>query len=154
MAPWAELHICEMCTQCDCCREACPLEGCRKPYRMQAVGDPERLKTNPRPKWAVPEEVIEWQPSYVQRGAFALNCSSNSSSARVLGPSSISSSVRVVGSIEVIEWQPSHMQAMRPTKCSYLCNLRLHQNKDVHLWRVSGKSCDRPSAFSICASVL
>lgn len=36
---------------------------------MQAVGDPERLKTNPRPKWPVPQEIIEWQPSYVQRGA-------------------------------------------------------------------------------------
>ena len=35
---------------------------------MQPVDDPERLKTNPRPKWPVPEEVIEWQPSYVQRG--------------------------------------------------------------------------------------
>jgi len=43
--------------------------GCGKAYTMQAVADPARLKTNPRPKWPVPEEVIEWQPSYVQRGA-------------------------------------------------------------------------------------
>lgn len=49
-------------------REACPLQGCRVGYKMQPVDDPERLKTNPRPKWPVPEEVIEWQPSYVQRG--------------------------------------------------------------------------------------
>lgn len=44
------------------------MEGCRAAYKMQLVDDPERLKTNPRPKWPVPEEVIEWQPSYVQRG--------------------------------------------------------------------------------------
>lgn len=50
-------------------REACPVGGCGKAYTMQAVADPARLKTNPRPKWPVPEEVIEWQPSYVQRGA-------------------------------------------------------------------------------------
>ena len=42
---------------------------CRTGYCMQAVADPARLKTNPRPKWPVPEEVIEWQPSYVQKGA-------------------------------------------------------------------------------------
>lgn len=41
---------------------------CGGPYRMQAVGDPERLATNPKPKWEVPIEVIEWQPSYVQKG--------------------------------------------------------------------------------------
>jgi hypothetical protein len=49
-------------------REACPRKGCREAYKMQPVDDPERLKTNPHPKWPVPEEVIEWQPSYVQRG--------------------------------------------------------------------------------------
>jgi hypothetical protein len=54
------------------CREACPLERCRVGYKMQPVEDPERLKTNPRPKWPVPEEVIEWQPSYVQRGGFIM----------------------------------------------------------------------------------
>lgn len=48
------------------CREACPV--CGGGYRMQAVDDPERAATNPNPKWEVPIEVIEWQPSYVQKG--------------------------------------------------------------------------------------
>lgn len=34
---------------------------------MQSVEDPERLVNNPHPKWEVPIEVIEWQPSYTQQ---------------------------------------------------------------------------------------
>lgn len=46
-------------------RTECPL--CKEPYRMQSVEDEERLVNNPHPKWEVPIEVIEWQPSYTQR---------------------------------------------------------------------------------------
>lgn len=49
-------------------RTACPLPACRQAYEMQPVTAPERLKDNPRPKWAVPMEVIEWQPVYHQVG--------------------------------------------------------------------------------------
>ena len=35
----------------------------------QAVDDPDRLADNPHPKWAVPHELIEWQPAYAQQGA-------------------------------------------------------------------------------------
>ena len=34
---------------------------------MQSVEDPGRLVHNPKPKWEVPLELIEWQPSYTQR---------------------------------------------------------------------------------------
>lgn len=40
---------------------------------MQSISDPERRATNPNPKWPVPIEVIEWQPSYVQKGAVGLD---------------------------------------------------------------------------------
>ena len=36
---------------------------------MQPVSDTSRFKVNPLPKWAVPLELIEWQPVYHQRGA-------------------------------------------------------------------------------------
>ena len=54
------------------CRSACPLEGCGVPYRMQAVDDPARKKDNPAPQWEVAFELIEWQPSYAQRGPLLL----------------------------------------------------------------------------------
>lgn len=57
--------------QCTC-RERCPLPSCRHPYVMQSVSDPVRRETNPNPKWEVPTELIEWQPSYAQRGAVGL----------------------------------------------------------------------------------
>ncbi|CAG9464295.1 unnamed protein product [Pedinophyceae sp. YPF-701] len=43
--------------------------ACGEPYAMQPVSDPERRRANPRPKWEVPLELIEWQPGYAQRGA-------------------------------------------------------------------------------------
>lgn len=33
---------------------------------MQEVDDLARKETNAQPKWAVPVEVIEWQPAYTQ----------------------------------------------------------------------------------------
>ncbi len=33
---------------------------------MQSVEDPDRRANNPNPKWEVPIDVIEWQPSYTQ----------------------------------------------------------------------------------------
>ena len=55
----------------ECRRTACPLEGCGAAYVMQEVDSEERRKerTNPAPQWAVPRELIEWQPSYTQSGA-------------------------------------------------------------------------------------
>ena len=47
------------------CRAACPV--CHTAYEQQAVDDPVRRETNPNPKWPVPFEVIEWQPSYTQK---------------------------------------------------------------------------------------
>ncbi|KAK9807648.1 hypothetical protein WJX72_005276 [[Myrmecia] bisecta] len=54
-------------------RLCCPLPSCQQAYRMQAVNEPERLATNPRPKWPVPFELIEWQPAYTQQGALGLS---------------------------------------------------------------------------------
>lgn len=34
---------------------------------MQSVSEAARLETNPNPKWAVPKDVIEWQPAYTQK---------------------------------------------------------------------------------------
>ena len=50
---------------------------------MQEVYSEERRKerTNPAPQWAVPRELIEWQPSYTQSGALrCLCCSRNAPS--------------------------------------------------------------------------
>lgn len=55
-----------------CRRLKCPLPDCHTGYVMQSVDDPVRKETNPNPKWAVPTELIEWQPSYTQRGAQGL----------------------------------------------------------------------------------
>ena len=55
-----------LCRSCSVCRRTqCPL--CKKPYLMQAVDDPKRKHDNTNPKWAVPLEFIEWQPSYTQQ---------------------------------------------------------------------------------------
>ncbi len=37
---------------------------------MQAVDDPDRRAYNTNPKWPVPLEFIEWQPSYTQEVRF------------------------------------------------------------------------------------
>ena len=34
---------------------------------MQSVEDRARRENNPNPKWEVPIDVIEWQPSYTQQ---------------------------------------------------------------------------------------
>ena len=34
---------------------------------MQAVDHPERARYNRNPKWEVPLELIEWQPSFTQQ---------------------------------------------------------------------------------------
>ena len=64
---------CILCVHCTAQnRTHCP--QCRHPYTMQSVNDPARRRDaqgglNPNPKWAVPKELIEWQPAYVQLGA-------------------------------------------------------------------------------------
>lgn len=35
---------------------------------LQETNDPGRLRDNPNPQWAVPEELIEFQPAYTQQG--------------------------------------------------------------------------------------
>ncbi len=47
------------------CRTECPV--CAEPYLMQAVDHPERARYNRSPKWEVPLELIEWQPSFTQQ---------------------------------------------------------------------------------------
>ena len=76
---------------CDACREPCVLPlatpcgclvcvecaraharacaSCGAPAAMHAVDHPARAETNAKPKWAVPFEVIEWQPAISQAGA-------------------------------------------------------------------------------------
>ena len=62
VSPCAHL-FCLDCIALD--KQACP--SCRKPYIMQSVSEAARLETNPNPKWAVPKDVIEWQPAYTQK---------------------------------------------------------------------------------------
>ena len=66
--PLATPCACLLCVECAApSRERCA--ACGTNYEMQSVSDPARNLTNPNPKWPVPIEVIEWQPSYAQRGA-------------------------------------------------------------------------------------
>ena len=68
------MHACRTeCPICRCamswvlhaCRTECPV--CAEPYLMQAVDHPERARYNRSPKWEVPLELIEWQPSFTQQ---------------------------------------------------------------------------------------
>ena len=66
--PLATPCACLLCVECAApSRERCA--ACGTGYEMQAVEDRARAATNPDPKWAVPAEAIEWQPSYAQAGA-------------------------------------------------------------------------------------
>lgn len=44
---------------------------------MQPTTAPERFKDNPNPKWEVPQELIEWQPAYHQKGAIGVSGARN-----------------------------------------------------------------------------
>eukprot|EP00249_Psilotum_nudum_P017494 c26350_g1_i1 orf=79-4755(+) len=55
--------LCQDCVALD--RERCTLAGCGHPYKMQSPEDLARPE-NPNPKWPVPQDLIELQPSYVQ----------------------------------------------------------------------------------------
>ncbi|XP_002965572.2 F-box protein At3g54460 [Selaginella moellendorffii] len=56
------LHfLCLSCVSLDC--ERCILPECGKPYQMQT---PKARPENPNPKWPVPQDLIELQPSYIQ----------------------------------------------------------------------------------------
>ena len=65
--------LCMLCVDCAVQdSKKCPC--CTRPYVMQDVNDPERRRdakgtVNPNPKWAVPKQLIEVQPAFVQRGA-------------------------------------------------------------------------------------
>lgn len=56
--------------------ERCTLPGCGSLYEMQS---PEALTRpeNPNPKWPVPKDLIELQPSYKQAGLFPICCVSS-----------------------------------------------------------------------------
>lgn len=58
---------CGCCILCLTCAESSPAHcaKCNTPYSMQAVEDPGRRDFNDNPKWAVPHELIEWQPAFV-----------------------------------------------------------------------------------------
>lgn len=57
--------LCVACTAEDKERCAC----CGTAYLMQPRSDPARRKENPNPKWAVPQQLIEFQPAFAQLGA-------------------------------------------------------------------------------------
>ncbi|GBG65906.1 hypothetical protein CBR_g54197 [Chara braunii] len=55
--------LCLSCVSLD--REKCTYWGCQHPYKMQSPADLQRPE-NPFPKWPVPQDLIELQPSYAQ----------------------------------------------------------------------------------------
>ncbi|CAM6103765.1 unnamed protein product [Calypogeia fissa] len=55
--------LCLSCVSLDC--EKCTIGGCENKYKMQNPEDRARPE-NPNPKWPVPQDLIELQPSYVQ----------------------------------------------------------------------------------------
>ncbi|MCO5582778.1 hypothetical protein L7F22_036677 [Adiantum nelumboides] len=68
---WCRLPIITPCKHLLCLdcvamdRERCTYPGCGNPYKMQSPEDLTRPE-NPNPKWPVPQDLIELQPSYVQ----------------------------------------------------------------------------------------
>eukprot|EP00898_Chlorokybus_atmophyticus_P007523 jgi/Chlat1/7772/Chrsp66S07330 len=65
---WSRLPVVTPCAHVlclDCCatdKEHCALASCRVPYAMEM----KKTQENSNPKWPVPVELIEWQPSYTQ----------------------------------------------------------------------------------------
>ncbi|KAG0579573.1 hypothetical protein KC19_4G107400 [Ceratodon purpureus] len=58
------LHLlCLSCVAMDC--EKCTMSGCGHLYKMQSPAELARPE-NPTPKWPVPQDLIELQPSYAQ----------------------------------------------------------------------------------------
>nr|XP_024399030.1 F-box protein At3g54460-like isoform X2 [Physcomitrium patens] len=55
--------LCMSCVALD--NEKCTLFGCGHPYKMQSPAELARPE-NPTPKWPVPQDLIELQPSYAQ----------------------------------------------------------------------------------------
>ncbi|KAH7440483.1 hypothetical protein KP509_04G109900 [Ceratopteris richardii] len=68
---WCRLPIITPCKHLLCLdcvamdREKCTYPGCGNPYKMQSPEDLTRPE-NPNPKWPVPQDLIELQPSYKQ----------------------------------------------------------------------------------------
>lgn len=46
--------------------EKCTLPGCGNHYEMESPKTREKKPENPNPKWPVPKDLIELQPSYKQ----------------------------------------------------------------------------------------
>jgi len=78
---------------------------------MQSCEDPARIADNPNPKWSVPQQLIEFQPAYAQRGA------------RGAGEGS---------------WQPD-WQHTDSTKCQYLIK-RLFEVDALRTREMNGKA--------------
>lgn len=95
------------------CRAACPV--CHTAYEQQAVDDPVRRETNPIPKWPVPFEVIEWQPSYTQK----VTCSRLESQALLPGSMCPSLHCYQRGCPQLASW-PIHGAGSLPTSTSEL----------------------------------
>ena len=68
---WCRLPIITPCKHLLCLdcvaldRYKCTFPGCGNMYKMQSPEDLTRPE-NPNPKWPVPQDLIELQPSYVQ----------------------------------------------------------------------------------------
>lgn len=68
---WCRLPIITPCKHLLCLdcvamdKEKCTFPGCGNPYKMQSPEDLTRPE-NPNPKWPVPQDLIELQPSYAQ----------------------------------------------------------------------------------------
>lgn len=62
--------LCITCVALDC--EKCTLPGCGNAYKMQSPAESARPE-NPTPKWPVPQDLIELQPSYAQVNAENFN---------------------------------------------------------------------------------
>ncbi|KAK3166516.1 hypothetical protein QOZ80_1AG0046780 [Eleusine coracana subsp. coracana] len=56
--------LCLDCVALDC--ERCTLPGCGNHYEMQSPESRKKSTENPNPKWPVPKDLIELQPSYKQ----------------------------------------------------------------------------------------
>ncbi|KAF7137932.1 hypothetical protein RHSIM_Rhsim07G0066900 [Rhododendron simsii] len=73
--------LCLACVAMD--SERCTFPGCGRLYEMQS---PEALTRpeNPNPKWPVPKDLIELQPSYKQAGLFPICCTERTSGKKVI----------------------------------------------------------------------
>ncbi len=80
--------------------------------RLQSKDDPERLKHNPRPKWDVPVELIEWQPAFAQKGR----------------------SPHPQHTPRLLPGAACGPQLLRPASCAPIPGIHLCKNGGMYLW--------------------